>query len=155
MLRTLLSIFLAASLLAQSAPRRNTYIARDQYTGTSEKATLQLATSATKTARLIEIFISCPTAACTVVYTIGGGLATTTAATEYRLRSRTPATSQAQFFTASNAAGGTALPAIPLPSGFAGPLNVEDIEILPGEAVSITVASTSQTATLIPKWEEF
>lgn len=154
---TLLAIaaLLVGEVLGSTPPRRFAYIAHYQYTGTSGKVTLQLPSAATKNARLLELFVSCPTAACTIVYNIGSGLATATAATEYRLRSKTPATAQAQFFTASDATGGTALPAVPLPSGYTATLDVEDIEILPGEAITITASSSSQTVTLIPKWEEF
>lgn len=148
-------ILAACSCLPLYAQGRYAYIAQYQFTGTSGKLTLQIPTTQTTTkVRLLELLISCPTATCTVTYTVGGGLATSTAGTRYRLRSSTPATSKALFFTASDATGGTALPAIPLAVGTT-TLAVEDIELLPGEALSITVASSSQTITVMPKWEEY
>lgn len=152
MKKLLLLIFIASQVAM--AQGRDAYVARDQATSTSRKVTLQLASGATTTARMVSVFVSCPDAACTVTYTVGSGLATTTAGTTYRLRSRTPATSQVGFYTASNATGGTALPTVPLPAGFAGTLELEDVEILRGEAFSITVASASQAITIYPKWVE-
>lgn len=160
MLKRATSLLAAALLVGGALAQfpRFAYYALHSFTGTSGKSTLQIAASATSRwrARLIGGVAHCPDAVCSLVVTTGEtAAATTTAATEYRLRSETPATSQAQFFTASNASGGTAGSAIPLGQGVI-PVEMDDIEIKAGEAVSFTLSSgTSQALKFIPKWEEF
>ena len=153
LLPILLLLLFAGSLLGQGG--RYAYYSQYQYTSTSGKCTLQLPTTATGwKVRLLDLYVTCPTYACTLTYTTGSGLATTTAGTRYRQRSDTPATSKATFFTASNATGGTAGPAIPFPVGYT-PADMTDFDLRPGEALTITAASTSQTVTLVVRWEEY
>jgi hypothetical protein len=152
---SLLTVLALLSTVAPAQSGRYAYFGRYQKSGTSGKITLQLPSDATVTSRMISMQVNCPSAACSITYHVLGGTATTTAATLYRMRSRTPETAQTLFFTESNATGGTALPSVDLPSGFVGTLEMDDFEILPGQALSISWSSSSQTVSLYPRLEEF
>lgn len=124
-------------------------------TGTSFKVTLQLASDALNRARPLVVSVNCPAAECTATTIRGGTVATGTPASVLRTRTDAPATAAAAVYVDSNSTGGTALPAEPLPIGKT-VLDLSDVEIQPGEVVSILVTSgSSQAMTVNGKHEEY
>lgn len=151
----LLLLAVAVSLAAQSFSRW-TYTAGYQVTGTANKTTLQLPANAGRRARPLAISLTCETNACEYTVLFGGTAASATLGTIGKGRSSAPSTA-AEFYTASNQTGGTALPG-PEPIPFAGKtvLDMGDIELLPGERVTISLTSgSSQKLTVNWKWEEY
>ena len=135
------------------------YTAGGTATATSLKLTMQLPSTATAKARPLGVFISCPAAACDVVFTRGGTAATSTAVTRFVLGTTyppTPGTSQLLVFSASNSTGGTALPTISLPAGWANTLDASNIRLAFGDVLSVTVTgASSQVIQIVPQWEEY
>lgn len=152
-MKKILCLLALASAHGADDPRW-AFVAGHQVTAASSKVTVQLPTNATRRARLLVAAISCPTAVCNVTTTIGGTLATATLGTTARTRTDMPTTSEAKFYSASNSTGGTDLPVVPLAVGTTA-LDMADIELRPGEAMSITVASSSQAITINVKFEEY
>lgn len=152
--RLALFILVVSALVAQNL--RWSYMAGYQVAGsTSAKVTLQLPSGATMRARPLGASISCPSASCTLTTIIGGTAATATVGTAgVALNSNAPAIAQAIWYTASNSTGGTSLPVQPLSQGTTG-IGFEDLEIRPGERVSLLVTGSSQTVTVNVIWEEY
>lgn len=150
--RALLAALLCALALAAQYPFRWTHTGGYSVTGTSAKVTLQVPSGATRTVHPLEAFVQCASL-CTVTVTQGGTAATATAATPVKGRTANPAAA-AEFYTASDSTGGTSYtPPIDLVDRV---LDLTDIELLPGERLSVSVSSgSSQKITVFMKWEEY
>lgn len=155
--RLVVALFcLTLSLLGQqTAPPRWTYVAGCQATGTTLKCSVSLPSNSTRRVRMLSAVVVCPTASCSYTISRDGSTPTATAGTITKNRSVSP-TPDAKWWTASDSTGGTGLPgAITVPSATALPIDVSDIEVLPGENVSVSLASTgSQALQVFAKWEE-
>lgn len=124
-------------------------------TGTSFKVTMQLDGAAANRARPLVVSVTCPAAECTVTTIRGGTAATGSPASVLRTRTDAPASAALAVYVDSNSTGGTSLPAEPLTIGKS-VLDMSDIELQPGEVVSVLVTSgSSQAMTINGKHEEY
>lgn len=146
-----------AALNAQTLrlPERWTYNSGCEATGTTLKCSISLPPASTKKVRLAAAVIVCAAATCDYTISRDGTTPTATAGTISRNRSVSP-NPDAKWWTGSNSTGGTSLPgAITIPSPGALPLDVADIDLLPGENASISISSGStQKLQIFLKWEE-
>ncbi|MEP6961005.1 MAG: hypothetical protein ABI995_02945 [Acidobacteriota bacterium] len=150
--RLALLLVTCLTLLAQ-VPLRWTYAGGYTVAGTSAKLTLQLPTSSTRKIHPLTYSVVCG-GACTVTLIRNGTTATATAGTVVKNRTANP-TAHAQLFTASDSTGGTSFPAYPI-SGGGQTFDLSDMEIIPGENVTISVTSSvSQNISPSIKWEEY
>lgn len=151
----LLLLFALAAFGQVTAPERWTYVSMCEATGTSLKCSVSLPSNSTRRIRLLAAVVVCATASCTYAVTRDGTTPTATAGTIAKNRSVSP-TPEGKWWTASNSSGGTSLPgAVIIPSATALPLDVSDIELLPGQNASIAMASAgSQQLQIFCKWEE-
>ena len=155
MISILYALLLALGPFAYAQNLRWIYTWGGSKTGTSLKVTIQLDADALKRARPLVAVVTCPAAECTVATIRGGTAATGTPASVLRTRTDAPATAAAAVYVDSNSTGGTSLPVEPLAMGKS-VLDMSDIEIKPGEVLSILVtSSSSQAITLNGKHEEY
>jgi hypothetical protein len=154
MLPKLFLVLLAGLSLLAQAPLRWTYTAGYTVTGTAAKLTLQTpSTGLTRTVRPQTASVVCA-AACTITLSRNGTVATATAGTALKNRTAAP-NAQTQVFTASDSSGGTSYPSYPMPAGGSVVLDLNDMELLANERLTIAVAGSSQDITVLAKWEEY
>lgn len=148
-----IAMLVGAAVFAQ--PLRWTYVWGYSTTGTSLKITLQLAANSENRVRWLVASVTCPSATCTAQTIRGGTAATGTPLTYERTRTDAPADASADAYGPSNSTGGTSLPAEPLLAGKT-VLDMSDLEIKPGEVVSLLISSgSSQVLTVNSKHEEY
>ena len=153
MKKALLVLIASTLMLTGATDRRWAYIAGITATSASYKVSVFVPTTSDRISRLSTAYIVCPSA-CSAQTIIGGTPPTATLGTFARLRTDAPATAKAEFYSASNSTGGTALTALPLNAG-GQTLDMSDIEVKPGEVVSLLVTGPSQAITIVIKNEEF
>jgi hypothetical protein len=153
MKKALLVLIASTLMLTGATDRRWAYVAGITTTSASYKVSVFVPTTSDRIARMITAYVVCATT-CSSQTIIGGTAPTSTLGAFSRLRSDAPATAKAEFYSASNSTGGTALPAIPLVAG-GQTLDMSDIEIKPGETVSLLITGASQSITIVIKNEEF
>lgn len=165
MKRVAIYLLAAVALVATVEARPGRAIYTSGYkvaSGTSAVLTLENAIDSTREARLIsvEVYLEAQEGDVTIARdasSISGGSGLAEAKLSVYHGDDAVPTARVAAKSGATVAGGTSLPAArPIPAGVVMVISCDDIELVPGENLAITVAADSSDAiTVIAKWEEY